>query len=239
MLVAAFITSCNRPPDLSIIPAIAFEDIEFNIVNPGDPLFESNTLTLSINIEDGDGDLGLGPDEVDFPYNTFDLVRDDNGIAIEFGDRPGDPIFTCDNYAIEDREETDLNFDGDFADTVLINTNVNQFNIYVDFFRKVNGTFEVFDFRALPPNAATLCGTSFNGRFPCLSAQDGPCDFIRDNRRPIKGTLNYDIESSLFLPIFRTDTLMLKVRVIDRGLHQSNEIETPEFTLQSITPAGN
>jgi len=42
------------------------------------------------------------------------------------------------------------------------------------------------------------------------------------------------MESALFLPIFRTDTMMIRVKVQDRALHKSNEVGTPEFTLQEL-----
>ena len=214
--------------------------LPLKLKNEGDPLNESTALTISINVEDGDGDLGLDGDENGFPYHPFAIRVDGNGRPIEYGDDPNDPPFTCLDYAVEDFENTDLNGDLDKSDTLLIDFNENQYNIFVSFFRKVNGTFEEVDIRAQPPgsaNASTLCGLTFDGRFPCLSSEDDPCNFVRNNARPITGVINYDMESSLFLPVFRTDTLMLKVQIQDRALNRSNTIETPEFTLQGIKVA--
>jgi len=228
------LASCNRPPDLPIAPSISYENVDFKTINEGDPLFETNVLVLSINIEDGDGDLGLSGNEDGFPYHAFTVVVDNQGTPIEFGDDPNDPPFSCLDYAVESGENTDLNFDGDLSDTILIDFNEDQYNIFVDFFRKVNGVFVEVDIRAQPPgsaNSSTLCGQSFDGRFPCLSNDQEPCNYIINNKRPIKGTINYNMESALFLPIFRTDTMMLKVMIQDRALNKSNEVETPEFTL--------
>jgi hypothetical protein len=231
------LAACNRPPDLPITPSIEFEDVDFEVLNPGDPLFETTVLTLSISIEDGDGDLGLSGNEDNYPYHSFAVIVDGEGRPIEYGENPDDPPFSCLDYAVEAGENTDLNFDGDLLDTILIDFNEDQYNIFVDFFRKVNGVFEEVEIRAQPPgsaNSSTLCGQSFDGRFPCLSNDEDPCSYIIDTKRPIKGIVNYNMESALFLPIFRTDTMMIRVKVQDRALHKSNEVETPEFTLQGL-----
>jgi len=229
--------SCNRPPDLPDAPSISFEDVTFQVRNEGDPLFEETVLSLSFNVSDGNGDLGLDGNENNAPYNSYSLVTGANGF-VEFGERPTDPPFSCLDYVIEDRENLDLNNDEDFLDTLLINFNENQFNIEVDFLVKRNGVFEELEMRAQPrgsANETTLCGISFDGRFPCLSSEDNPCDFIRDNDRPIEGVVTYEMNSGLFLPIFRTDTLMLQFKIRDRALNESNVASTEEFTLQGIT----
>jgi hypothetical protein len=236
--ITIMVNSCIRPPELPDTPVISFENVEFEILNAGDPLFEETVLRLSFNVEDGNGDLGLDGGESFPPYNSFALVVDESGEFIEFGQRPGDPAFTCLDYAVEDRENTDLNGDGDLLDTLLINFNQNQFNIEVDFFVKRFGSFEEVELRSLPPgspNENTLCGISFDGRFPCLSTDDNPCGFVQENDRPIRGVITYDMNSGLFLPIFRTDTMKLEFKIRDRALNESNISETPEFTLQSIS----
>lgn len=228
--------ACNRPPDLPVTPEVSFSDVIFEVKNAGDPLFEENTLKLSINVKDGDGDLGLAGDEASGPYAPYYLVVE-NGVPVEFGDRPNDPSFTCLDYVIEDRENMDVNEDGDLADTLLINFNENQFNIEVDFYVKRNGSFQEIDLRAQPTGSAnenTFCGLSFDGRFPCLSSEENPCSVVRNSNRPIEGVITYDMTSGLFLPLFRTDTIKLEFRIRDRALHTSNIAESPEFTLQSI-----
>lgn len=234
LLLAAM--SCNRPPDLPVTPEVSFNDVVFEVKNAGDPLFEENILKLSINIKDGDGDLGLSGEEDSGPYAPYFLVVE-NGKAVEFGQRAGDPPFTCLDYVIEDRENLDINDDGDLLDTLLIDFNENQFNIEVDFFVKKNGTFREVDLRAQPRGSAnenTFCGISFDGRFPCLSSEENPCSIVRNSNRPIEGVITYDMKSGLFLPLFRTDTIKLEFKVRDRALHTSNVGESREFTLQSI-----
>lgn len=240
-IVAMLAMGCNRPPDLPDAPTISFEEVTFQVRNEGDPLFEETVLSLSFNVQDGNGDLGLDGNENNAPYNSYGLVSDANGF-VEFGDRLTDPPFSCLDYVIEDRENLDLNNDEDFLDTLLINFNENQFNIEVDFLVKNNGVFQELEMRAQPrgsANETTLCGISFDGRFPCLSSEDNPCNFIRDNDRPIEGIITYEMNSGLFLPIFRTDTLMLEFKIRDRALNVSNIARTDEFTLQGITIASN
>lgn len=236
MLLLLIFSSCNRPPELPNEPTVAFENIEFEVLNAGDPLFEENILRLTMRVSDGNGDLGLDGNETSGIYAPFELIRDGDGF-VEFGDRPDDPPFSCLEYVIEDRENTDLNGDGDLLDTLKINFNKNQFNVEVDFLVKKNGVFEELDLRAQPPgssNQNTLCGISFDGRFPCLSAQENPCNFVSNNDSPVEGTVSYEMKSGLFLPLFRTDTLKLSFLIRDRALNESNVAETPEFTLQSI-----
>ena len=233
------ISSCNKPPEFPDEPAISFDNIEFEIINQGDPLFEQNELRLTFNVSDGNGDLGLNGEEGSDntgPYRTYSLVEE-GGSFVEFGQRPGDPPFTCLDYVIEDRENQDLNGDTDLLDTLLIDFNQGQYNIDVDFFVKNNGVFQQIEMRAQPrfsANEQTLCGITFDGRFPCLSTQDNPCDFVSGNDRPIEGFVTYAMNSSLFLPVFRTDTIKLEFKIRDRALNESNTAETPEFTLQGI-----
>ncbi len=236
--ISVLLLACNRPPDLSVVPAIAWEGVEFRVENPGDPLQERTVLRVSIQIEDGDGDLGLSADDDGFIYAPYHVVFNNDGEPVQFGERPEDPpFFTCLDYVDESRENIDLNNDQDLNDTIRIEFNDDQYNFLIDFFRKRNGVFEEVDIRAQPPgsaNVTTLCNTSFDGRFPCLSSNENPCEYIEGADRPIRGVLNYDIESFLFLPIFRTDTLMVRIHVKDRALNESNVIESPEFTLQGV-----
>ena len=230
-ILAVTMLSCNRPPDLPPTPAISFHSIAFEILNEG-TIQQEELLKLSFNFEDGDGDLGLEGDENAPPYHPYDVITE-NGTPVEFGQRDGDPDFTCINYVFEDSEDIDFNSDGDKLDTILIDFNENQYNIEIDFFVKRNGTFEEVEIRAQPPgsqNANTLCGITYDGRFPCLAQKGEACE----NNGPLEGVITYNMPSSGFLTLFRTDTLMLRFQIRDRALHESNFVETPEFTLQNI-----
>ncbi len=238
---------CNRPPDLPDTPVISFNDIAFEVTTVfiGSVPIETTTLKLTFNVADGDGDIGLDGAESGRPYNEFDFVTNPDGSIVEFGERPGDPPFTCLDYLIEapqgvpDDATFDYNQDGDTKDTLYVDFNENRHNIFVDFFiKQPDGSFVESDVRAWPPgsdNEVTFCNSeTFDGRIPCLSAEDEPCDFIRSTNRPIEGTITYDMQSSGFLPIFRAETIKLVFQIQDRALNKSNIVETPEFTLQDI-----
>jgi hypothetical protein len=247
-IVLAFsLLGCRRPPDLPDTPSISFNDISFEVstIMVGPVAIETTTLKLTFNVSDGDGDIGLDGAESGRPFNEFDFVLDTDGSIVEFGQRPADPPFTCLNYIIEAPQGVpedatfDYNDDGDTGDTILVAFNENRFNIFVDFLvRQPDGTFEEEDIRTWPPgsdNEQTFCNTeTFDGRIPCLSSEDEPCDFVRSTNRPIEGTITYDMISSGFLPVFRAEPIKLRFYIKDRALNQSNIVETPEFTLQDI-----
>lgn len=62
------ISACFDPPEFDIIPEISFNKIKFKEV-PG--AGTNDSLILTINFRDGDGDLGINPDEVEAPFNNF------------------------------------------------------------------------------------------------------------------------------------------------------------------------
>lgn len=235
------VVSCVRPPDLPDTPVIGFEKIEFEerveVIGSTGIEIRTGVLSLSFKVTDGDGDIGFdggenGPD--------FDFVRYTDGRIVQFGERPEDPSFTCVDYIIESLEGVngiDYNTDGDALDTLRINLNEDRFNFFIDFMVKKNGTFQELDFRRIPEsaNGQTLCGeVPFDSRIPCLSNDDNPCRDISQNPGPIEGVIRYEMQSGLFVPIFRLDTIKVVFQMQDRALNKSNVVESPEFTLGSI-----
>jgi hypothetical protein len=65
------------------------------------------------------------------------------------------------------------------------------------------------------------CEAAFNQRFPVLSEKTGL----------LEGNLEYALTSVGIQATFGTRTLKLKIRIRDRALHVSNDVETKEFTL--------
>jgi len=247
MTVLMSLVACNRPPDLPLEPSISYNDLVFEVTTTqiGAVEIESYALKLTFNVSDGDGDIGLDGAESGRPFHEFDLILDENDNAINFGQRPGDPPFTCIDYIIEspvgvpEDATFDYNFDGDKSDSLLVRFNPDRFNIFVDFFiKQPDGSFVESDVRAWPPGGPfeeNFCNSeTFDGRIPCLSSSDEPCDFIRSTDRPIEGTITYEMISSGFLPVFRTSTIKMVFQIQDRALHKSNIVESPEFTLQDI-----
>ena len=55
---------------------------------------------------------------------------------------------------------------------------------------------------------------------------------LSDTKRPLSGSLQYEMVTSGMKSIFGNKPLKLKVRIRDRSLNNSNYIETPDFTLE-------
>jgi hypothetical protein len=112
-------------------------------------------------------------------------------------------------------------------------TNSNYYNIFITFlFKKDSVNFDecknipgcldtlrenMVTIRPSISNEAidTLLGI-YNGRFPKLSEDD--------KKRPIFGTLEYDIQSTTFAVLFKDMTLKIKTQIQDRELNKSNII---------------
>lgn len=206
------LTRCHQPPELPVTPMIKFEDVQFKEVDGPD------SLIVSIYFEDGDGDLGLTPYDVNIPYQAYDVVLDENNDTVTYGSRPGQPTYNPIDYVIT-RDE-----DGVAQDTVQVKINENHYNYFVRFFTKLKGQYTEFKWRDAPYYQ------TFDGRFPLLNTD------IVNNRlkeKPLEGTLKYGMTSSGWLLLFR-DTMKITVQIQDRSLHKSNVVESPDFTLESI-----
>ncbi len=216
-------TSCYKAPEFANEPEISFNNIVFS---KGTEELEPDSLILTINFKDGDGDLGLRSEGTDTrePYNDLWYFIKDDGSFVTLSDR-GTPGFEslppyefpyyCTDYLINEN------------DTFYIERNEFHHNIKVKFFVKKDGQYTEFDFQtAFDP----ICGESFDGRFPLLN------NINRD--RPLEGKLKYKMESVGFEFIFRLDTVMLEVFIYDRALNKSNVIQTPDFVLRDITVGG-
>jgi hypothetical protein len=211
LLVTAGLQACYDEPDLSFVPAIQFEDIEFA---RGSFL---DSLIVFIAFEDGDGDLGLRGDQIQPPFQPYDFVRDNEGNLITFGSRPGLPPFSPLDWIVFPEINGQV-----IQDTVQIKLNPNHNNFFVEFYRRRPGqsTFQQWD-----PSRAPFFQT-FNGRFPLLNT--------RDENRPIAGTLRYAMVSTQWRNIFGNDEIQLRVQIQDRALNRSNTAQSEVFTLQSI-----
>lgn len=76
-LLAASLSSCLKAPEYPVTPSISFNDIQVIRLQPkqagGQPL---DSIRMTINYQDGDGDLGLSPDERKNP--PFDFQKGTN-----------------------------------------------------------------------------------------------------------------------------------------------------------------
>ena len=210
IMMVVVLSGCYKAPELPYEPKIYFEYVQFKEADGPD------SLIVSIYFEDGNGDLGLSPNEIDEPYHPYDIVKDNNGDTIKYGSQEGLPEYNpIDWKIIRDSQ-------GRALDTILIEINENYNNYFVRFYQKKNGDYLEFDWRDAPYYQ------TFDGRFPILKSGD-------DNDRPLEGSLRYAMLSSgwLIVPAFR-DTIKLSIQIQDRALNKSNIVESQDFTLESV-----
>lgn len=223
VLSTVILSACYKAPKFANTPSISFNKIIFK---KGSTDFETDSLILTVNFQDGDGDLGLRSQGLDTgaPYHDLTMFFDGDINLVTLAHRnlpdydtlpPYEFPYYCINYTVIEN------------DTIYVQPNKFHFNIYVKYFVRKNGIYTEFDWlTAFDP----VCGQSFNGRFPLLN---------NPNRsRPLEGKLSYKMKSAGFELLFRQDTLRLDLYIIDRALNISNTISTPEFVLKNITVGG-
>ena len=204
--------ACINPPDnFPSVPKITFESIEYVPTNGAD------SLIIGVDFQDAEGDLGLASTDDDPPFQDVDFQRDANGELITYSNRPSDaPSYNPIDWAIDP-----LIGNQRVNDTIWVVQNPNQFNIFVKFFIKRNGEFTEFRWQDPP------FYTTFNGRFPrVLTNEEG---------QAVEGNIKYAMVSLGWDSIFRNDTIRIDVAIQDRALNRSNEVSSPELTLNQIT----
>ena len=77
VIIYLFLSNCLPKEEFSNIPSISFDKIEYvkssNNIN-------QDSINLTISFTDGDGDLGLSNDDINFPYNPYDAIIDELGV---------------------------------------------------------------------------------------------------------------------------------------------------------------
>jgi hypothetical protein len=213
MLITAFgWTSCISPPEnFPSVPEIEFSTIEYV------PTSGADSLIISVNFKDAEGDLGLSPSDINPPFNPLTYKRDAAGNLITYAKRPANaPAYNPIDWVIDPIVNNVV-----VKDTIWVEQNQNQYNIFVKFFIKRSGRFTEFRWQDPP------FFTTFNGRFPrILTTEEG---------QSVEGNIKYRMLSSGWESIFRNDTIRIDVQIQDRALNRSNEVSSPEVTLRQIT----
>ena len=213
MLVTAIgWTSCISPPEnFPSVPEIEFSTIEYVQTSAQD------SLNISVNFKDAEGDLGLSATDVNPPFNPLFYKRDAAGNLITYSNRPPEaPSYNPIDWAVDPIVNNAV-----VKDTIWVEVNEDQYNIFVRFYTKRNGQFTEFKWQDPP------FYTTFNGRFPrILTSAEG---------QSVEGNIKYRMLSSGWESIFRTDTLRIDVEIQDRALNRSNQVSSPEVTLRQIT----
>lgn len=237
VLVLFTFISCENDEGISNIPSISYENIEFkkSINN-----ITQDSLILTINFIDGDGNLGLSNDENNYPYHPYNAIIDQefnwvtlgsssvtpplyvyepNGTYYSFSNNDNRPSYNCEDYIIDTVSSTSK------LDTFFIQKNDFNKNIFIEFLKKENNDFIVIDWKRIFDEEYG-CGIDFNSRFPPLN--------ISNSSQLLSGKLRYGMVSYGFEMILKNDIFKLRVHIIDRELNKSNIIETPEVTLEEI-----
>lgn len=204
--------SCISPPEnFPSVPEIAFSSLEYVGTSAQD------SLLLTINFKDAEGDLGLMATDINPPFNPLNYKRDAAGNLITYDRRPSNaPRYNPIDWVIDPIVNNII-----IKDTVWVEKNDNQYNIFVRFYIKRNGVFREFRWQDPP------FFTTFNGRFPRV--------LTTNVDQAVEGKITYRMLSSGWESIFRNDTLRIDVQIQDRALNRSNEVASPQLTLKQIT----
>jgi hypothetical protein len=104
-------------------------------------------------------------------------------------------------------------------DMFYFKENPNHRNIEVEFWvADGTGKYTLFDWEK------EYCEVAFDQRFPVLTQKSGP----------LEGNLTYALTSVGIKATFSIKTLKLKIRIRDRALNVSNDVQTEDFTLDKI-----
>lgn len=82
--ISVLLTACFNPPEFSVVPEIDYVGIRFSEGTVDEP---TDSLIVTISFKDGDGDLGLSPDQIDDPYQDVFYALADNGTITEISKR--------------------------------------------------------------------------------------------------------------------------------------------------------
>ncbi len=88
-----------------------------------------------------------------------------------------------------------------------------EYNFFLDIYQNINGELEKV---VLPDSNVT-----FNARIPILTP--------KGVHKAIKGTIEMELELFRMVPFLDSDTIAFETYIVDRALHESNVIMTPEF----------
>ncbi|WPP49926.1 hypothetical protein [Catalinimonas niigatensis] len=163
----------------------------------------------------GMADLGLFGNESDPRFREYDLESDENGDYIRY-----DPnihgAYDCTRF-----REPPIYIGQDtltIQDTLQVEYNPYHYNFDVSILIKENGEFQKYNWRK------ERCTAPLGGRFAPLKE-----DF--NNTKPLEGVIQYGFGSAGIKSFFRNDTVKMRVKIRDRALNESNEIESRSFVL--------
>ncbi len=88
-LVGTGLSGCLNAPSYSITPAIDFKDLQVVHVPRSSSQTAVDTIKFALNFRDGDGDLGLSPDDLKMaPFNTSTGGHNNRGYGYNYFIQP-------------------------------------------------------------------------------------------------------------------------------------------------------
>lgn len=216
LLIIFSAVACQERPTFPNTPTISLNDYYFREIEN----LSLDSLVIKLKFEDGNGDLGLDADEIQWPYQLLDPVIDEaTGDTVRHGD-PGAPAYNCMDYEIIRKESSANDSLVVTPDTIYVIRNPDHFNFNLTFLiEQSDGSFKEFD-----PSQRN-CAPPYHGRYFVLNT-------ARDIR-PLTGELQYSLMSGFRL-LFRNDIIKLRILIQDRALNKSNIIETEAFRINDI-----
>ncbi|MEM8568352.1 MAG: hypothetical protein AAGF85_17965 [Bacteroidota bacterium] len=248
LAILATLYSCVDDPEFPDTPSISFNSIRY-IEQGSTSQFDS--LIVTIDFEDGDGDLGLEPDENAPPFNERNYFSNKTGNVFNFGVETLEDLLVISDTARIDSlrdlansnvaclfwdEEPQLTVQDQNGNSVPLDTtayyqlNQRHNNIFIRFFNDQNNDgiidedTEEFNWRTIN---APICSDNYDGRFPILNEDSG--------NTALEGSISRAMVQSVEFGAFLGDGLIkLKIYILDRAGNRSNVVETPLFTLREI-----
>lgn len=249
----AMVGACLKQPEYSNVPEIAFQDMYL-----GSKVNRVDSLVLSFNFKDGDGDLGLDSnlDSADITYQSplYGIYFEDGEVRYTpKNDYTLPQLFQVSSgqivnglyYLTWDTKKTvptadtlpDLNCT---SWELLKELKDDKYIVKDTLYIKQNLNYSnIFLDVYVKQNDGTFSKYNVSYTFPNCSpypfnGRFGNLTNDRGKNSPLEGTIHYSMNVAWRLT-FSFKTLKLKFYIQDRALHKSNVIETKEFTLASIT----
>ncbi len=230
-LSISFMLGCEETVELPAEPAISFEAMEFIEVDQ-----DLEAVRLTFNLQDGDGDMGLKPEQNFVPFHEFDLILDANDQLVKRSNQVHTPFFRLqpngERFFFSEGDRPAYNgfdyllmdsaSDGTvLSDTVLIHRNPFHHNIYLSILKKSK-----FGFLSVGQNPLNPARLPIYGRFDV--------ELPAKKQGPLVSEVAFDIAIDHFRKLDPSDTLKLQFYIFDRKLHQSNVEVSPEFILGDL-----
>jgi hypothetical protein len=241
--------ACLKQPENSVIPQIQFQGLSFKneFLSNGKP----DTLIVSLKFTDGDGDLGLSPDEtalytsstdsidINSPYYyVYDTARNTTWYYTHYNNIALPKGYRYVNYASHRKIHThpfdtlppltckNWELRSSPIDTLYLQGNPYNNNIYVEvYIKNSDGTYTYFDPNKVYPFGILCSPNFFNSRFPILSSDLG-------KKSSLDGTITYKIPSAGLCLFLCGKTIKVKTYILDRAFHKSNVAESEDYVVK-------